>query len=124
MGNRLVIIGIAVLLICIVLSGCNENSNKNDNIGKFIGEWEGTSLFLNNISNVKFTFYDDNTAKQISNETHPHWFDYEIDEKCLYLLFQEFPEIDAICYNYEFSNNNNTLILTNVSLDTLTLTKK
>ena len=75
MINKLVIIGISILLLCIGFIGCTEEV--------------------------------DNT-----------------NSDCLYLSFVEFPQIDAICYSYKFSNNNSTVTLTNESLDTLILTKQ
>jgi hypothetical protein len=50
MKKQLVIFGIIVLLICVGLSGCNEDSNKNSNSGeKNIGD----SIIF---ENIKFTF--------------------------------------------------------------------
>jgi hypothetical protein len=121
MKNRILIIMIATLLICIGFIGCTEEVDKTN---KFIGIWDGKSYFLNSTSDVSFTFYEDKTAQQIVNKTHPHWYNYELDSDCLYLSFLEFPQIDAICYYYEFSNNNSTVTLTNESLDTLILTRQ
>ncbi len=121
--KQLVIIGIFLLLV-IGLCGCNENSSKINNINKFIGVWEGISYDQDTTMNVTLAFYKDNTAKQVSEEIHTHWFNFEIDDNSLYLTLQEFPEYDPIIYSYEFSNNDNALTLTNESLDTLILTKQ
>ncbi len=121
--KQLVIIGIFLLLV-IGLCGCNENSSKINNINKFIGVWEGISYDPDTIMNVTLAFYKDNTAKQVSEEIHTHWFNFEIDDNSLYLTLQEFPDYDPIIYSYEFSNNDNALTLTNESLDTLILTKQ
>ena len=121
--KQLVIIGIFLLLV-VGLCGCNENSSKINNINKFIGVWEGISYDPDITMNVTLTFYKDNTAKQVSEEIHIHWFNFEIDDNSLYLTLQEFPEFDPIIYSYEFSNNDNALTLTNESLDTLILTKQ
>ena len=46
MKKQLVIIGIVVLLVCVVLSGCNEDSNTiKPEKNRFIGTWKGTGLF-------------------------------------------------------------------------------
>jgi hypothetical protein len=122
MKKQLVIIGIFLLLV-VSVSGCNENSNKTNNINKFIGTWEGIS-YSNDVNvNITFTFFKDKTAKQVSDELHTHLFYYEIDDNSLYLTLQEFPEIDPIIYSYEFSDNDNALTLTNESFDTIILTK-
>ena len=121
--KQLVIIGIFLLLV-IGLCGCNENSSKINNINKFIGVWEGISYDPDTTMNVTLAFYKDNTAKQVSEEIHTHWFNFEIDDNSLYLTLQEFPDYDPIIYSYEFSNNDNALTLTNESLDTLILTKQ
>ena len=121
--KQLVIIGIFLLLV-IGLCGCNENSSKINNINKFIGAWDGISNYENDTFNVTLEFYKDKTAKQVREEIHTHWFNFEIDDDSLYLSLLEFPESDPICYNYEFSNNDNALTLTNESLDTLILTKQ
>ena len=124
--KQLVIIGIFLLLV-IGLCGCNENSSKINNINKFIGVWGGISYDSydpDTTMNVTLTFYKDNTAKQVSEEIHTHWFNFEIDDNSLYLTLQEFPEYYPIIYSYEFSNNDNDLTLSNESLDTLILTKQ
>ena len=123
MNKRKSLIIIALLLTSVSLSGCNEDSNKKNDINKFIGTWEGTSFFQNETTDVSLTFYEDNTLKQISEEIHTHWFNYKLENNCLYMEFPELPEGYGICYNYEFSNNNTALTLTNESLDTLVLNK-
>lgn len=110
-----------VILFTIFLSGCNGNS---DNIIRFTGEWEGVSIFENTTINVTFTFYTDKTAKEISEGYHVHWFDFTIKDSNLYLTLSDFPEAGPIIYNYKFSNNYNSLTLSNESIDTIILTKK
>ena len=121
--KQFVVIGIFLLLV-VSFSGCFENSNKTNNINKFIGTWEGISYSIDATINVTLTFYKDNTAKQVSDDLHTHLFFYDKDDNSLYLTLQEYPEIDPIIYSYEFSNNDNGLTLTNESLDTLILTKQ
>ena len=75
-------------------------------------------------TNITITFYKDNTAKQVDDQSHTHWFNFEIENKCLKLILPELPPEYAICYDYEFSNNYNSLTLTNKSLDTLILNKE
>lgn len=112
------------MLLFLIFSGCTDNSNKTNNINKFIGTWEGFSYFNSTNMNVTLTFYKDNTAKQVSDDFHTHLFFYEIDDNYLYLTLQDFPEFEPLIYSYEFSNNYNNLTLSNVSFDTLILTKQ
>ena len=124
MNKKIIVVGIILILICVGLSGCNDNLSKKYDTNKFIGIWDGFSYYLNYTMNVTLTFYNDSTAKQVSDDAHTHWFNFEVDDNCLYLTLQEFPEIDAICYNYIFSNNETALTLTNEDLDTLILKKQ
>jgi len=124
MKKKLILFCIVILLISISLSGCNENSSKKNDKNKFIGTWIGISNYLNDSFNVTLTFFKDNSLKQVSEGEHVHWFNYELDDTCLYFRFPELPENYGICYYYEFSNNNNSLTLTNESFDTLILNKQ
>ena len=121
----LTVVGITILIVCVSLSGCNENLSKKNDTNKFIGTWEGISYYLNITSNVTLTFYDV-TVKQVDDETHTHTFIYEVDDNCLYLRLLALGRADIApnCYYYEFSNNDYTLTLTNESFDTLVLTKQ
>lgn len=109
---------ITIIIFIVGMIGCIENNSK-----KIVGAWEGVSITENDSNEVIFTFYEDNTAMQEGQESHVHWFYYELDDKCLYLTLQEFPDVPPICYNYEFSNNYHNLTLINESYDTLKLTK-
>jgi hypothetical protein len=55
MKKELLIVGIAVLLICIGLSGCNENKSKNE-LDKFLGTWASVAD-----ENYTITFYSNGT---------------------------------------------------------------
>ena len=65
MNKKLIIFGIAILLICIGLSGCEE-SNNNSNISfksdkeKIIGNWIITELYIGNTLNITYTFMVNN----------------------------------------------------------------
>ena len=118
MKKQIALLGIIILFMTISLSGCAENYSK-----KFIGVWEGVSISENETYNVTFTFNDDKTAEQ-EIQNHIHLFFYEVDDFCLYLTLQEFPDYTPICYSYKFSNNDTNLTLINESFHTLKLTKK
>lgn len=124
MNKKIIVVGIIFIFICVGLSGCNDNLSKKDDTNKFIGIWAGISYYLNYTTNVTLTFYNDSTAKQVSDDAHAHLFNYKVKDNYLYLTLQEFPELDAIRYYYEFSNNETDLTLTNEDLDTLILTKQ
>ena len=124
MKNKLIIITISFLLISVCLSGCNENSNKINMKKNFLGSWNGTSYYLNITNNITLRFYNDDTAKQEDEHAHVHWFNYEVDEECLKLILPELPSEYAICYDYEFSNNNTSLTLINETLDIIILNKQ
>jgi len=128
MNKHLIVSGIVVLLICVGLSGCNEQQ-KSDDTSKFLGAWEVIKHFNpDNTLIVTFTFYNNDTAKTVSNYTmgdiQIQWFNYEIDNGGLCLTPQGLSESYAICYGYDFSNNYMTLTLTNESANTLILTKR
>jgi hypothetical protein len=120
--KQFVIIGI-ILILFISICGCTDNSNKSDNTKKFIGTWEGFSYATDVTMNVTLTFYEDKTARQVSDDFHAHLFYFDIVSNSLHLTLQEFPDYEPIIYSYEFSNNDNSLTLTNVTFDTLVLTK-
>jgi len=122
MEIQLAIIGIFLLLF-LSFSGCIDNSNDTNNLNQFIGIWEGISYLDDTTMNVTFTFYEDDTAKQVTDEFHSHLFYYEYEDKSLYLTLQEFPDFEPLIYSYHFSNNYTALTLTNESFDTLILTK-
>ncbi|UCF49763.1 MAG: hypothetical protein JSU91_08440, partial [Thermoplasmatales archaeon] len=76
-----------IIIFTISMTGCVENNSE-----KIVGTWEGVSITQNDSNEVIFTFYEDNTAFQEGQESHVHWFYYEIDDECLYLTLQEFPD--------------------------------
>ena len=123
MKKEFVIIMIFLLLI-VSFSGCIDVSDKTKNINHFIGDWEGISYFENTTMNVTFSFYEDDTAMQVTDGSHSHLFFYEFDENSLYLTLQDFPDFEPIIYSYEFSNNYSDLNLKNESFDSLSLTKQ
>jgi hypothetical protein len=112
-----------LMLLCVSFSGCNEKTNVNTFKKRLIGDWSGASIFQNVSNNITITFYEDNTAEQVDDFSHAHWFTYEINEKCLILMLPDLPPEFAICYEYEFTKNYNSLTLSNETLDTIILTK-
>lgn len=106
MNKNLIILSIAVLLICVGLSGCTEESEEGD----IIGTWK----YLDSILwNMTWTFYDNRTAKILDiteEETLIEWVNYTIDESKLCIAVSMFTN-ETICWNYQFSNGGQRLTL-------------
>jgi len=98
MKKLLIIIGIVVLLVCVGLSGCNEDSNTlNSEKNKFVGTWKGNETFT-------YEFFSDGTVNVTNNNGY-----FEIKDETLVLTFSDgFVET----FNYIFSNDDKTLTLT------------
>lgn len=109
MKKQLVIFGIAVLLICIGLSGCNEDNNTfQSDEEKIIGTWIYATTLNETTVYVYYNF--------LSNKTFEIIFSYTgdrgsgtwniTDNKLLITLKGE-----IITSDYNFSNNNKTLTI-------------
>jgi hypothetical protein len=122
MNKHLIVSGIAVLLICLGLSGCTE-TNEED---KFIGTWQMVDIsveymkpllvsqdhmyeFLENgtikISVIHYNDPDNKSDTYISI----NWNNWNISEGKLHMG----NETILIPYDYQFSSNNNELRLSN-----------
>ena len=135
MAKHLIEIGTAVLLLVVGLSGCVDNSK----LSRYIGTWtaieypkdqsnssaplEITWIFYNNGSMKSILNLQDNT---INNETPTLWYNYTLDnnELCISLIIDLINVTSPICYDHEFSNSYNRLILTHESGAALTFNKK
>jgi len=104
MNKKLLILGIAVLLICVVLSGCDTLTSNPDR-AKFIGSWQGTGI---NILNL-YTFDEDGTLIWQSIKAGT-WS--VKDGGRLELYASGIGGSGTLVYNYKFSDNDNTLSLT------------
>jgi len=102
MNKHLIVIGIVVMLLVVGLSGCNEISNPlSSEEDRFIGTWNsGTYNAL--------TFFSDGTGSESSIS-----FQWEIkDGKLVREMFQG---KSSIVYDYQFSDNDTSLTLTDVT---------
>lgn len=114
MNKNLIIFGIAVLLICVGLSGCDTQQGDSSELARFVGTWRcqhyGTVLTI--------TCFSDGTCS---------WNGLS--------GFYELKDGKFVCdlpshgithtYEYSFSNNDKTLTLTDVSYgDTDVYTKQ
>lgn len=92
MKNRLLILVIAILFICIGMSGCEDDftidNGKLEIENMILGSWRGIELTTkidgkittDNITNRSeiFTFYDNGTIKTETNGSISMWLEYEI----------------------------------------------
>ena len=118
MNKNLLIIGIAVLLIVVGLSGCNENGDSSNNgltdeEKKFIGTWEGTSVFLSddpevNITiNVTYIFESNGNCVVESNSVEILNGNWEIINDNLAITAND----DTKTGSYQFSNDYHALLI-------------
>jgi len=131
MNKKLLIVAIAVLLICVGLSGCEEqrSANKND----FIGTWRVVEMSMGNVSFgvITMTFYTDDTLYTESNYTgleHDFeedvsgvWSNWELkdDRLCMTPQGTEY----TTCHGYEFTNGGNSLTMTYAGIAFMVLEK-
>jgi hypothetical protein len=105
MKKQLVIIGITLLLLAVVLSGCNQVSNpqKSDK-DKFVGTWiENT----NSTPKSRITFFFDGTF--VNPAASGTW---ELKDGKLVMVTIAEGQIETNVCDYTFSNNDNTMTLT------------
>jgi predicted small secreted protein len=99
---KLIAIGIILILIAVVLSGCNESNNSTTDIkNRFIGTWEyvNTEFFT-----ARYTFFENGTAVQNnSNMYYLNWYKYEIRNGKLCLEFIK-TKVSG-CVTYKFSED-------------------
>jgi hypothetical protein len=127
MKKQLILIGIAVILIVVGLSGCFENNNEkknivNDDTSKFIGTWR---YLQDNSTESLWTFYDNGSVKIVvtylyedlpKNDTI--WENFTVENNKLCLIFSDSPD----CLVYKFFNNYNSVNLSSTEM-TVTFNK-
>jgi hypothetical protein len=104
MNKHLIVLIIAVLLICVGLSGCTESQ---DDTSKFIGTW-----LLSSDENVILIFHSDENFEYLGGDV---WGTWNISNGNLIMdtidnssgYYQEF----TLEFNYQFSNSYNTLAI-------------
>jgi|GEM_PF-954404 len=113
MKKQLIIVGIIVLLVCVGLSGCNEQKpiiNTENDSAKFIGSWDSTVFSPFSTWN----FYSDGSFfPGYWTGLYRSWY---LDNGKLVINISQ----SRSYYNYEFSNDNRTLTLNG----SIVLTKK
>lgn len=92
MKKQLIILGVAVLLICVGLSGCFESDNESSNVlDKFVGKWTSASLLYEKT----ITFFSDGTG--FNNSGSIEW---EIKDEQLVIYWHDGNH--TAIYDYEF----------------------
>ena len=105
MNKHLIVIGTAVLLLVVGLSGCNEISNPltgNDD-SRFVGTWKSEVDTI--------TFFSDGEGSEMGIG-----FEWEIKDGNLVIETPMDGVLSSLVYDYQFSDNDTTLTLTDVSL--------
>jgi len=129
MINKLLTFGTAILFLAILFCGCTENPFDGEK-NKFIGTWRTVETSLD--SEI-WTFYSNGTIKTVSSyleegEEEPSisisWSNYEIDDyKLCFTQAGEYGDNPPMCFDYEFSNGNNSLTLSYKAVVALVLSK-
>ena len=97
MNRHPIILGIIVLLICVGLSGCNGIGGNNE-LNRFVGKWKS-----NDIPTVMM-FNSDRTCYIGAGRGT-----YKLEHDSLVV---DLDQGVSVIYEYQFSNDNNTLTLT------------
>jgi len=109
---------IAILLIVLMvvsvglLSGCNELTRDK----RFVGTWKGSGIILGIKYDVGLTYLSNGTYSiglTVLGATTPESGSWEIKDNKLVLTNDQ----GMKTYNYVFSNNDNSLILTSTTID-------
>ena len=106
MNKHLLVSGIAVLLICVGLSGCTDTVTNIGLDSRFTGTWQEQQFHIG-----YFTFFSDGTGSMSGLSSI--W-----DLKSGKLVITTVEGEYTLTYDYVFSNNDNTLTLTDVGLGT------
>jgi hypothetical protein len=127
-SNKNLIIGIvvavvAIVVVLIVVMMFFGGTIMGGDEAKFYGDWEYDVLGL---STADFSFYKNNTYKFISSSGYiTETGTWEVKNNKLVIESDMIgPGFMSGNYEYEFSNNDNTLVLSYIGIDVYTLTKK
>ena len=113
MNKKIIIFGLAVLLVCVGLSGCTYTNTIDE---RFIGVWKNAE----NPSYTSFTFLSDGTGSMSGLSIV-----WEIKDNKLVITYSVSGGQGKGIYDYNFSNNDQSLILNDVnSLSNYTLIKQ
>ena len=126
MNKKSLFISVLTLLSIILLCGCNEVETKvNEDEEKMIGTWINSDTYNGSTREITYIFYTDNTGEiKISYVSEIFITDCEwriVDNK-LQIDVSE-PTESRLINDYSFSNNNNTLALTDILGNTTTFNR-
>jgi len=99
MTKNLIVVAIAVLLICVGFSGCNEQSSEES---KFLGTW------IDDTGETTI-FHENGTTTSILGDLQGTGT-WKLENDRLIITFQGL----ILTFDYSFSNNDETLTLINV----------
>ncbi len=125
MKKQIIIVGIVVIFLIVVFSGCEENSSNLDE-ERMVGTWFGSDIFQNSTRNITMIFLSNgtyqtvatyNTIKIIGNGT------WDIVNNELFIDITE-PRISNSKSDYTFSNNYNTLTIIDSTGKSIDFTKQ
>ena len=125
MKKKLIIFGIIVLLVCVGLSGCEENTSKLDE-ERIIGKWVGSELFQGSTRNITIIFLSNKTFETegtYQGETIIGSGTWKIVDDKLVIDITE-PTKNTSSSDYNFSNNSNTLTIIDSTGKTMDFTKQ
>lgn len=108
MEKQLMIVGIAVLILTVVLSGCNENTSKSDE-DRFIGIWIYSIDLNNETISMTYDFLANKTFKMITSSNDEVLIvngTWNIKNNKLLITLEG---QDAITNDYKFSDNDTKL---------------
>jgi len=100
MKKQIVISGIAILFIVVGLSGCFDSDNSNSELNKFVGTWK-----LEGLEQNTYTFFSDGTGSGMGDS-----IEWEIGDGKLEVYWLD--RAINLTFDYEFLNNDETLLLT------------
>jgi len=127
MKKQLIVIGAAILLLALGLSGCFGDNNKDKENGEssevnsFIGMWKTTPYRIENGTRIdepssNATIYNNGTMRTESvYDNEIMWTPYIIENN--QICFGEAGASDYYCYDFEFSNNGTKVTLVTIFQD-------
>lgn len=121
MKNKIIMLGIVVMLICVGLSGCTEE-NVKDKTEEDIKDKEPQKLILGawkcESADIRYRFKSDGTFESFGDDDEFQWLTqkdmwYTIDDKIhinYYDWYQQ-SEIFTLSYDYYFESNDRLVVI-------------
>jgi len=125
MEKKILAVGIAIILLIVVFSGCFDNNQQlentfelNEESSKFIGTWNNMSYTWNDT----FIFYSDGKCMRILhtmelNDTSYYNYTFRVEDDGNLYLTKKYDTLSLTdLYWYHFKNNNTELWLWNTEI--------